>query len=222
MWNKCFSFQVVKLGKASEAARELAEETSGSGATETLLGDYGTTSSGAMRTPRTPAIQDSVIQGAKDIMALTHVETPLKGGINTPLHNEEIIGDASRTPVMTPNTVLGTPFRTPQGTQIMTPSRTPGTIIDGISKGPIGTGATPLRDKLNINEEGALVPVDNQQALKVYQKSVREALETGLKSLPLPKNDFEIVVPEQENNGEIENELDKNEIIEDQSDINAR
>ncbi|KAB7503370.1 Cell division cycle 5-like protein [Armadillidium nasatum] len=213
--------QVVKLGKASEAARELAEETSGSGATETLLGDYGTTSSGAMRTPRTPAIQDSVIQGAKDIMALTHVETPLKGGINTPLHNEEIIGDASRTPVMTPNTVLGTPFRTPQGTQIMTPSRTPGTILDGISKGPIGTGATPLRDKLNINEEGALVPVDNQQALKVYQKSVREALETGLKSLPLPKNDFEIVVPEQENNGEIENELDKNEVIEDQAEAEA-
>ena len=102
------------MGKASESARELAEEIGGEGASQALLGDYSLTTGPALRTPRTPAAQDTITQGAQDIMALTHVETPLKGGVNTELHSEDIANPGSSV-VMTPNTVLGTPFRTPQG-----------------------------------------------------------------------------------------------------------
>lgn len=49
-------------------------------------------------------------------MALTNVDTPLKGGLNTPLHDSDFSGTTPRPhTVQTPNTVLGTPFRTPAG-----------------------------------------------------------------------------------------------------------
>lgn len=55
-------FQVVKLGKASETAREAAEE-SGNKVSETLLSDYNLTPGTlSARTPRTPATnRDSIL-----------------------------------------------------------------------------------------------------------------------------------------------------------------
>jgi PBP1b-binding outer membrane lipoprotein LpoB len=51
-------------------------------------------------------------QEAQNMMALTHVDTPLKGGLNTPLHNSDFSGmTPQRDVVTTPNTVLATPFR---------------------------------------------------------------------------------------------------------------
>lgn len=49
---------------------------------------------------------------AQNVMALTHVDTPLKGGLNTPLQQPDF-GGALPTPhtAQTPNTVLATPFR---------------------------------------------------------------------------------------------------------------
>ena len=45
-------------------------------------------------------------------MALTNVDTPLKGGLNTPLHQSDFSGvTPQRQAVQTPNTVLTTPFR---------------------------------------------------------------------------------------------------------------
>ncbi|XP_076054718.1 cell division cycle protein 21 [Oratosquilla oratoria] len=212
--------QVVKIGKASEAARELAEEGGGSGASQALLADYSMTPGTAMRTPRTPADQDRVMLEAQNIMALTHVDTPLKGGLNTPLHQSDFSGvEPSKNALQTPNTVLGTPFRTPSGTQIMTPGRTPGAPTP---KGQTVTpGATPLRDKLNINEEGALVPIDDRHALKAYQRNMRDQLQVNLKALPSPKNDFEIVVPDQEEGVQME-EAEGSSVVEDQADVDAR
>ena len=47
-------------------------------------------------------------------MALTNVDTPLKGGLNTPLHESDFTGVTPRhNMAQTPNTVLGTPYRTP-------------------------------------------------------------------------------------------------------------
>ncbi|XP_037799007.1 cell division cycle 5-like protein [Penaeus monodon] len=218
--------QVVKLGKASEAARELAEEVGGSGASQALLADYTVTPGQAMRTPRTPADMDRVMQGAHDIMALTHVDTPLKGGMNTPLSQQDFGGvEPNKALVQTPNTVLGTPFRTPSGTQITTPGRTP---IAATPRGqqsalPSTTpGATPIRDKLSINEEGALVPIDDRQALKAYQRNMRDSLQAGLRSLPAPKNDFEIVVPEDDGQVGEEDKEHGEAMVEDQADIDAR
>lgn len=50
-------------------------------------------------------------------MALTNVDTPLKGGLNTPLHNPDFSGITPKTQwSQTPNTILGTPARTPGST----------------------------------------------------------------------------------------------------------
>ena len=47
-------------------------------------------------------------------MALTNVDTPLKGGLNTPLHQSDFSGVTPKHLVTaTPNTVLGTPANTP-------------------------------------------------------------------------------------------------------------
>lgn len=217
--------QVVKLGKASEAARELAEEVGGSGASQALLAEYTVTPGPAFRTPRTPADADRVMQGAHDIMALTHVDTPLKGGMNTPLSQQDFGGiEPSKGGIQTPNTVLGTPFRTPSGTQITTPGRTPGALTPRGGGPPLQTpGATPIRDKLSINEESALIPIDDRHALKSYQRNVRDALNMGLKSLPVPKNDFEIVVPDQDENQAGDEDKERGEhVVEDQADVDAR
>lgn len=49
---------------------------------------------------------------AQNVMALTHVDTPLKGGLNTPLHESDFSGALPQNQVVaTPNTVLATPFR---------------------------------------------------------------------------------------------------------------
>lgn len=50
------------------------------------------------------------------MMALTHVDTPLKGGTNTEIMNSDFSGvTPSRELVATPNTVLATPFRSSHG-----------------------------------------------------------------------------------------------------------
>lgn len=112
-----------------------------------------------MRTPRTPApAMDKILQEAQNLMALTHVETPLMGGSNAPLINPDFSGATpSKDAVATPNTLLSTPFRTPKdgtaggatpGMLSITSGATPRTGTQGLP------GATPLvRDKLNINPE---------------------------------------------------------------------
>lgn len=49
-------------------------------------------------------------------MALSVVDTPLKGGLNTPLVESDFSGVTPKHAVaQTPNTVLGTPMHTPGG-----------------------------------------------------------------------------------------------------------
>ena len=137
--------QIVKLGKASEAARESVVDGESMRASDTLLQDYSVTPGASMRTPRTPmAGQDKILQEAQNIMALQNTDTPLKGGLNTPLHNDG--GDFSgvtpaRQAAATPNTVLTTPFRTKEGQVGLTPSQTPGS-----TSGAGASGTTPVRN----------------------------------------------------------------------------
>merc|ERR1712141_512149 len=187
--------QIVKLGKASEAAREsVTSELVGDSqrASDALLADYAVTPGTSMRTPRTPMPQqDRVLQEAQNIMALSHVDTPLKGGDNVTLHeNGGDFGGATPqiSSIATPNTVLTTPFRTKDGQVGLTPGRTPGLGVPGTP------GATPVRDKLSINPgESVEGEVNKYQA-----QEMKETLRLGLSSLPEPTNDFEIVVPETE------------------------
>lgn len=216
--------QVVKLGRASEVAKEVASE-SGIETTDALLADYSITPQVVM-TPRTPApITDRIMQEAQNIMALTHVETPLKGGINTPLHETDFSGALPKQQALqTPNTVIATPFRS---TRTEGGGNTPGflTPTSGVVV-PVGgqtVGVTPVlvRDKLNINPDDALEVGSTPAAFKHYQKQVKSSLREGLASLPTPKNDYEIVVPENEDQ-EMDQNNEKGDVVEDQADVDAR
>ncbi|XP_076014876.1 cell division cycle 5-like protein [Genypterus blacodes] len=217
--------EVVKLGVASEVARQAAEESdSANSASSTLLSEYSVSNAMAtgLRTPRTPAVQDRILQEAQNLMALTNIDTPLKGGLNTPLHESDFSGvTPQRQQIQTPNTLLSTPFRTPsqsQGSEGMTP-QAGGGLTPRISSTPGSTPArTPLRDKLNINSEEQL---SDPAYAKHLQKESLQQLRQGLMLLPVPKNDFEIVLPEN-----AEKELEETEMetgfIEDSADIESR
>ncbi len=52
-----------------------------------------------------------MFQEAQNLLALTNVETPLKGGENTPLQVSDFTGvTPQRSAAQTPNTVLATPL----------------------------------------------------------------------------------------------------------------
>ena len=75
--------EVVKLGQASEEAKSFAGEDEG-GASQHLLADYSMTPSlgtPALRTPRTPANEDTILQEVQTLIALQNVQTPLKGKV---------------------------------------------------------------------------------------------------------------------------------------------
>ncbi|KAK2843530.1 hypothetical protein Q7C36_011745 [Tachysurus vachellii] len=213
--------EVVKLGQASEIARQTAEESGiTNSASSALLSEYNVTNNSmALRTPQTPAAQDKILQEAQNLMALTNVDTPLKGGLNTPLHESDFSGvTPQRQVVQTPNTVLSTPFRTPShGSEGLTPH-------SGMTPKPsigVTPGRTPLRDKLNINTEDGVVDYTDPSYAKHLQRESREQLKLGLLSLPLPKNDFEIVLPENAEREMEEPEVDES-FVEDAADIELR
>ncbi|XP_006882194.1 PREDICTED: cell division cycle 5-like protein [Elephantulus edwardii] len=213
--------EVVKVGQASEIARQTAEESGiTNSASSTLLSEYNVTNNSiALRTPRTPASQDRILQEAQNLMALTNVDTPLKGGLNTPLHESDFSGVTPQQQVVqTPNTVLSTPFRTPShGPEGLTPrsGTTPKPVTNATP------GRTPLRDKLNINPEDGMADYSDPSYVKQMERESREHLRLGLLGLPAPKNDFEIVLPEN-----AEKELEEHEVddtyIEDAADVDAR
>ncbi|XP_056647268.1 cell division cycle 5-like protein [Diorhabda sublineata] len=217
--------QVVKLGKASETAKEIATD-SGVETTDTLLNDYTFTPQGSA-TPRTPAPQtDRILQEAQNMMALTHVDTPLKGGLNTPLHNSDFSGVMPQVQaISTPNTVLATPFRSTRSDGSVTPGSTVG-FMTPRSGAVVPVGKTPgvttpsVRDKLNINPEEGIDIGSTPAEHRIHQMSIKDQLKISLSSLPQPKNDYEIVVPENEEQEEPEQA--QAQIVEDQADIDAR
>uniref|UniRef100_A0A1I8P025 Cell division cycle 5-like protein n=1 Tax=Stomoxys calcitrans TaxID=35570 RepID=A0A1I8P025_STOCA len=221
--------QVVKLGRASEVAKEVANE-SGIETTDALLADYSITPHVAA-TPRTPApYTDRIMQEAQNIMALTHVETPLKGGVNTPLYESDFSGTLPKSSaIATPNTVIATPFRTQRGQE----NATPGGFATPTSSALVPVGRTPrggegsqtvalVRDKLSINPEENINVGDTPALYKNYQKQLKHTLREGLATLPAPRNDYEIVVPDDNtDNGPTESNDDV-AMVEDQADVDAR
>lgn len=217
--------QVVKLGRASEIAKEVASE-SGIETTGALLADYSITPQIAA-TPRTPApLTDRIMQEALNVMALTHTETPLKGGMNTPLTQTDFSGSLPLAlTIATPNTVIATPFRSARADG----GSTPGFATPASSSALMPVGAstrggatfTPahVRDKLNINPEDTMSVSETPAAYKHYQRQIKSSLREGLSSLPAPKNDYEIVVPDDE----LDEQPSESATIsvEDQADIDA-
>ena len=159
--------QVVKLGQATEIAKQQVSEN-GTIATETLLGDYNLTPDlHKLRTPQLPLTQDSVLNQAHNLNILSTVQTPLLGGSNTPLM--DVSNDKSRSVagliMSTPNTLFQTPYRTPITAQNdgITPS------VHGQSN-DFNSGITPVRDRLNINSEDMLLDDQLKQVSKKKRK----------------------------------------------------
>ncbi|KAJ3368960.1 Cell cycle serine/threonine-protein kinase cdc5/MSD2 [Allomyces arbusculus] len=126
------------------------------------------------RTPRM-AVVDSVRQQARALVQARDLNTPLLGEVQ-PEHQLE------------PATSILPPSQTPRAGVSMTPSvaATPRT----------SASATPYRDRMGINTpshaESALdTPRDARHHLRA-----RNQLKQALLSLPKPKNDFQIVVPD--------------------------
>ncbi|EGD78233.1 Cdc5l protein [Salpingoeca rosetta] len=192
--------ELVKLGQTGVDALATMDE---SGPTGALLQDYRETPSisQAARTPKAPQGEDNLLKEAKNIIALQQTGSVLEGGENTPLHD----GGGSfsgvtpqRAQTATPNRVLSTPYRgatvqhTPSRHQ--TPAATPATPDEA---------STPLRDKLGINREKdsrLLTPSTKED--RERQRDIKASLRDGLASLPQPKRDYEIVVPEIEDEEE--------------------
>ncbi|XP_047128533.1 cell division cycle 5-related protein isoform X1 [Hydra vulgaris] len=201
--------EVVKLGIASEQAKAFVDNEDES-ASKVLLSDYSITpgTNLPIRTPRAPAMQDTIFQEAQNIIALQQVDTPLKGGINTPMYTSNFDGATPKhQQIQTPNLMIATPFRTPaDGVQGFTPRNTP--RLGGVSQGM--TPGASVRDNLNINRDDIY---ENQMEIKTQLKA-------GLQSLPKPSNDFEIVVPDK-----FEIDMDENVdtgFVEDASDIESK
>eukprot|EP01083_Nonionella_stella_P283330 964261_1 len=190
-----------------------------SGITDSLISQYNVDPT-PVRTPRTPATSDNVLRDVQDLITLTTAPTPLAGGTNTPLHAERFAGKGAvpaYTPVRTPSAL--TPARgslTPSVGAItpgrMTPGaggRTPGSAI-GSTTPFSAAGGTPLRDAMGINPmsgpfatpaDGFMTPVSafaQKRAQREEKRRAREArkkLAIGLKGLPAPQNNFNIIMP---------------------------
>ncbi|PIO66934.1 hypothetical protein TELCIR_11337 [Teladorsagia circumcincta] len=138
----------------------------------------------------------------QNILALQNVDTPLKGGLNTPLQETDFSGVLPTPRVQaTPNTVLNAVAATPASTFGATPSSV-GSFTPGAG------GATPaFRDQMGINEGGATGGLEAQAELR-----------RALASLPEPRNDYEIVAPDGESEEAEEPEENGEEWVDDAAD----
>lgn len=175
--------EIVKIGQAGEAAKELVG-TSG-GATDQLVGEYENLKQARMaRTPQVASAsgQDTILAEARNLRNMSSVQTPLLGEENTPLHEETVPGGgySGATPrhsvASTPNP-LATPARgamaTPRGLPGATPLRTPRDNLALNTPAGAGWGETPADDRRRM-------------------KDARRALKAGFASLPKPENNFEL------------------------------
>ncbi|KAI9294888.1 hypothetical protein K502DRAFT_365435 [Neoconidiobolus thromboides FSU 785] len=201
--------QIVKMGLDNQSASFLNDNQDS--VAQGLVTDYSQTqlSMTPMRTPRTPAMVDTVRQEALNQLAMTRMQTPLLGEDVANNYNEEqgtgFEGATPRqAPVQTPNPLLIQ--NTPANQQ--TPAfKTPG---------------TSLRDNFGINvAENDYIVSETPKIDQLRQLQLKEKIAQGFINLPKPKNDFVIVVPEEDeiDNEEIEVEQ---EVKEDAAEVERR
>mmetsp|Transcript_15445 Transcript_15445/g.60381 ORF Transcript_15445/g.60381 Transcript_15445/m.60381 type:complete len:764 (-) Transcript_15445:40-2331(-) len=165
-----------KAGGAGAAALAAAEDNS---ATSALLSSYRSTPATgtgrlAGKTPvRTPARPDTVMMEAQNLIALSSQRAPLLGGENTPLTKPDFSGAA------------------PEDRTVATPNRFARQSSVGAT--PL---ATPVRDQLSINDSLGAVAESSAVAERHRQAAQGKQLLSALKSLPAPKNTYQVVLPE--------------------------
>lgn len=203
---------IVKMGLISNEARDLAESGGENTASRQLLGQYSSVQTNQpARTPRTPAAQDNIALEANNLRALTSTQSSLLGAENTPLHgSREGTGYASVTPRAR---VAATPSSLGQ---------LPGNATPRVVHAATTPLRTPHRDNLLLNssmisstDEGQLTLVDEQRAAKHKAAQLR----SQFASLPAPKNDYELELPDEE----VDEGVDlTNDAIEDTAERDAR
>src|ERR1700734_427621 len=147
-------------------------------------------------------IDDNVLSEARNLRNMSMAQTPLLGDENTPLHVGPAGGTGfeGATPrhqvAFTPNP-LATPMHSGASDVSATP-RTDGKSV--ISATPL---RTPMRDNLSINpSDGYSMVGDTPREQRLRNDSAKRALKAGFMSLPKPENNFELLVPEDEQEDE--------------------
>ncbi|KAF9532437.1 pre-mRNA splicing factor component-domain-containing protein [Crepidotus variabilis] len=205
---------IVKTGQADEIAKALVN--GGSEATGRLLSDYegGLEGAKSARTPRTAPQHDNVLMEARNLRNMTVAQTPLLGDENTPMHNAPGGGSGfeGATPrhqvAFTPNP-LATPRQgLPDGSE--TPRN------GDVSATPL---RTPIRDSLSINPEDYSVIGVTPRDQRIHTTSTKRALKAGFMNLPKPENNFELLVPDDE---EVEDQPDGALSVEDAAQRDSR
>lgn len=133
---------------------------------------------------------------ARNLRNMVTAQTPLLGDENTPLHQTGASGTGfeSATPQhqisFTPNP-LATPYRAADPSNVGATPRESGQV-----------GATPLRtpmrDNLSINPENQFSVVETPRESRTRESASKRALRDGFMNLPKPENNFELMVPEDE------------------------
>ncbi|KII88811.1 hypothetical protein PLICRDRAFT_42049 [Plicaturopsis crispa FD-325 SS-3] len=188
---------IVKLGQAGENAKALVG--GGGDASAKLLSDYeGLENARMARTPRTAPQQDNVLSEARNLRNMTMQQTPLLGDENTPLHVGPAGGTGfeGATPrhqvAFTPNP-LATPLHGGASDIGATPRTDAGSAV---SSTPL---RTPMRDSLSINPADGFSAIgDTPREVRLRTNSAKQALKAGFGSLPKPENNFELLIPEDE------------------------
>ncbi|CAO3627158.1 unnamed protein product [Cunninghamella echinulata] len=191
--------EIVKSGFAGESAKSLVQEDEEGNMTSGLLGDYSVTpNTMSTRTPRVAMQSDNLMNEARNLRALTATQTPLLGGDNVVLEGDSGTGFDGITPR---NTVVQTP----------NPMATP---LRGVTTPSVGNQTpfkTPLRDHFNINDPSGNSIAATPRDEKLAQMQRKRTLLQGLASLPKPRNEWEIRLPDldDDNDGKDDNNKDK-------------
>lgn len=134
---------------------------------------------------------------ARNLRNMVTAQTPLLGDENTPLHPTGASGTGfeSATPQhqvsFTPNP-LATPYR---ATDLPNVGATPRESSQ-VGATPL---RTPMRDNLSINPgDEFLSVVQTPRENRMRESASKRALRSGFMSLPKPENNFELMVPEDE------------------------
>ncbi|CAO1637103.1 unnamed protein product [Parajaminaea phylloscopi] len=192
---------IVKLGQASEDARDMV---AGGEATEGLLTEFDALQKAKMaRTPRVAPEDDTIMREAKNLKNMAMAQTPLLGDANT--HLSETAVHSITTPqssvAQTPNPLL-TPARGDRADMAPRSSREP-------SQTPL---RTPYQDALGFHE-GRAGDFETPRDSRTAYRSAKQELLSGLRSLPRPKNDFELVLDEGEDADEDDGDDDEEVLL---------
>ncbi|KAF8758695.1 pre-mRNA splicing factor component [Rhizoctonia solani] len=187
--------EIVKIGQAGQSARALMnDEGEGNEASGQLLGEYEGLSHARMaRTPRTAPQEDNIMAEARNLRNMVQAQTPLLGEENTPMRGpaEGGTGFESATPR---HQVAFTP----------NPLATPRANGDG-------SGATHEWGQLRCEHHAIILVSIRRMGLWLVIPRERNGY---------PSNDFEVVLPEDEE--EAEDEDEQTMTVEDMAERNAR